>query len=70
MFELWGEREFFIDNLLVRIHFVIEMIMWTSLAPWEFALPFLGSLIFTLLGCRDLGDGVGVELEEGVVQHR
>ena len=27
------EREFFIDNLLVRIHFTIVMIRWTSLAP-------------------------------------
>jgi len=31
-----AEREFFIDNLLVRIHFIIEMIWWTGLAPWEF----------------------------------
>ena len=30
-----AEREFFIDNLLVRIHFIIEMIWWTGLAPWE-----------------------------------
>jgi len=30
------EREFFIDNILVRIHFIIVMIMWTGLAPWEF----------------------------------
>ena len=29
------EREFFIDNLLVRIHFIIVMIRWTGLAPWE-----------------------------------
>ena len=28
------EIEFFIDNLLVRIHFIIEMIRWTGLAPW------------------------------------
>jgi len=27
------EREFLIDNLLVRIHFVIVMIRWTGLAP-------------------------------------
>ena len=26
------EREFFIDNLLVRIHFIIVMIRWTGLA--------------------------------------
>ena len=31
-----GQREFFIDNLLVRIHFIIVMIRWTGLAPWEF----------------------------------
>jgi len=27
------EREFFIDNLLVRIHFIILVIRWTGLAP-------------------------------------
>jgi len=27
------ERVFFIDNLLVRIHFIIAMIRWTGLAP-------------------------------------
>ena len=32
------EREFFIDNLLVRIHFIIVMIRWTGLEPWEFEL--------------------------------
>jgi len=30
-----AEREFFIDNLLFRIHYVIVMIMLTRLAPWE-----------------------------------
>jgi len=30
-----SEREFFIDNLLVRIHLIIAMIRWTGLAPWE-----------------------------------
>ena len=39
-----SEREFLIDNLLVRIHFIIEMIRWTGLAPWEFELFFPGSL--------------------------
>ena len=34
------EREFCIDNLLVRIHFVVVMIRWTGLAPWEFDFPF------------------------------
>ena len=44
------EREFFIDNLLVRIHFIIVMIWWTGLAPWEFESPFPGSLASTFLG--------------------
>ena len=30
-----AEREFFIDNLLVRIHFIIMMIRWIGLAPWR-----------------------------------
>jgi len=42
-------REFFIDNLLVRIHFIIVMIKWTGLAPWEFEFPFPGSLTSTFL---------------------
>ena len=29
------QREFFIDNLLVRIHFIIVMIRRTGLAPWS-----------------------------------
>ena len=28
-----SENEFFINNLLVRIHSIIEMIWWTGLAP-------------------------------------
>ena len=35
-----AEREFFIDNLLFRIHFIIEMIWLTGLAPWQFEFPF------------------------------
>jgi len=31
-----ADRKFFIDNLLVRIHFILVMIRWTGLAPWEF----------------------------------
>jgi len=42
-------RVFFIDNLLVRIHFIIVMIRWTGLAPWEFEFPFAGSLTSTFL---------------------
>ena len=33
--QVMREREFFIDNLLVRIHFIIVMIRWTGLAPWR-----------------------------------
>jgi len=29
------EREFLIDNLLIRIHFIIVMIWWTGLAAME-----------------------------------
>ena len=54
------EKEFCIDNLLVRINFIIEMIWGTSLAPWKFEFPFPGSLIPTFLGrgetcCHTLG---------------
>jgi len=41
------EREFFIDNLLVRTHFINVMIRWTGLAPWEFEFHFPGSLTST-----------------------
>ena len=44
-----SEREFFIDNLQVRIQFSIVMIRWTGLAPWEFEFPFPGSLTSTCL---------------------
>ena len=43
------ERELSIDNLLVRIHFIIVMIRWTGFAPWEFEFPFPGSLTSTFL---------------------
>ena len=43
------ERDFFIDNLLVQIHYIIVMIRWTGLAPWEFELSFPGSLISNFL---------------------
>ena len=45
------EREFFIDNLLVRIHLIMSQMCfwWTGLAPWEFEFPFPGSLISTFL---------------------
>ena len=40
----------FIDNLLVRTHFIIVMMRWTGLAPWEVEFPFPGSLTSTFLG--------------------
>ena len=45
-----GERQFLIDNLLVRIHLIVVMIRWTGLAPWECEFPFPGSLVSTFLG--------------------
>ena len=54
------EREFFIDNLLVRIRFIIVMIRWTGLAPWEFEFPFPGSFISTFLeSIRHIPKSVG-----------
>ena len=44
-----SEREFFIDNLLVRIHSFIMMMRWTGLALWKFKFPFPGSLTSTFL---------------------
>jgi len=49
-----GEKEFFIDNLLVRNHFIIVMIRWTGLAPWEFNFRFSGSLTSTFLVNYDI----------------
>jgi len=56
-----GKREFLIDNLLVRIHFIIVMIRWTGLAAWEFELGrgSDGSIGFRVLvsgsGFREFG---------------
>ena len=47
------EREFFIDNLLVLNHFVVMMVGWTGLAPWDFEFPFPGSLTSTFLSETD-----------------
>ena len=70
------EREFFIDNIMVRIHFIIVMIRWTGLAPWEFEFPFPGSLTSTFQGCgaafcfgRNGGEGLGLEIEDQLL-HR
>ena len=39
------ERELFIVNLLVRVHFVIVMIRWTGLAPWESGFRVSGCMV-------------------------
>ena len=44
-----GERVFFIENLLVRIHSIVVMIRWTGLALWAFEFSFPGSLTSTFL---------------------
>ena len=44
-----GERDFLIDNLLVRIHYIIVMIKWTGLVPWEVLQVTLPSSPFSLL---------------------
>jgi hypothetical protein len=43
------EREFSLDNLLIRIHIIIVMIRWTGLTPLELEFPFPGSLTSTFL---------------------
>ena len=66
--ERFSEREFFIDNLLVRIHFIIVMIRWTGLAPWEFEFPFAGSLTSTFLAGAELQTKPGEVLKEAKVR--
>jgi len=53
------EREFFIDNLLIRIHFIIVMIRWTGL-------DFPGSLTSTFLvpAAHEVVDDAGRETTE------
>ena len=47
----------FVDNQLVRIHFIIDTILCTGLAPWAFESPFSGSLTSTFLNqVRNLWD--------------
>jgi len=49
-----------VDNLLVRIYFIIEVIRWTGLAPWEFELHLEG-------GARECSEEL---LNEGVERRR
>ena len=43
------EREFSIENLLVRIHQIFVMIKWTGPAPWTVEFSFPGNLTSTFL---------------------
>ena len=43
------EREFFMEILLVQIHFIIVMMRWTGFAPWEFEFPFPDSFTSSFL---------------------
>ena len=42
-------RETSLRHLMVWINFIIVVIRWNGLAPWEFVLPFSGSLTSTFL---------------------
>ena len=65
------EGDFFIDNLLVRIHYILEMIWWTGLAPWEFECPFPGSITFAFPRAQVLGaDAEALALEVERLQQR
>ena len=48
---------FFIDNLLVRLLFIIEMIWWTGLASCEFGFPFPDSHISTTVTIQRIPHG-------------
>jgi len=54
---------FFVDNLLVQIHFIVEMIWWTGLAPCEREFPFPGSNIssYPVEGCQGEAPAAGPE---------
>jgi hypothetical protein len=51
------KRNFLIDSLLVllvRNHFIIQMIWWTGLAHWHFEFPFSGIFISAFLSSKEL----------------
>ena len=58
------QREFILDNLLVRIHCIIVMIRWTGLAPWEFEFTFPGRLTSTFLASRSTPSAASVGLAD------
>jgi len=67
------KREFFIDNLPLRNHFIIVMIRWSVLAPWEFEFSFPDSLTSTLIqghtpyNARRMGWRVDVQRERETI---
>jgi len=65
--QLQTERAIFIDNLLVRLHFIIVMIRWTGLAPWEFEYPFPGSLISTFLSAAHKREPISQPIHAALV---
>ena len=56
------KRKFFVDKLPVRVRFIIVMIWWTGLVPWEFECPFRGSLTSTLMGKPPRRAPIGTEV--------
>ena len=63
---LHPERESFIDNLLVRIHFIMVMIRWTGLSPCEFEIPFPGRRTSTCLEAIQKSNPFPVSAEAAV----
>ena len=61
-------REFFIDYLLVRIHFIFVKIRWTGLAPWVFEFPFPGSFTSTFLGIDKAVRRLKVATHESILE--
>ena len=61
-------------NQLAQIHFILEMIRWTGLAPWEFELSFPGSLASTFLAQVEVPPGGAAAsmqpfLKQGLIIH-
>ena len=50
-------------RVIVRTHFIIVMIRWIGLAPWEFEFPFPGSLTPTFLFAEQGSAGQAVHGE-------
>jgi len=56
----WGEIEFFIDNLLVRIHYIIMMVRWTGpVHALQGGARLASGVRRSLSGSRDSSAGLG-----------